>query len=179
MSSTLAHGRRFSVVAVMLLAALALVVHGAARSVAHPVAVSLETVGASLVGHGHGGDAGQSRSDAHLHADLLADVPVHAVQVHAVDRHAGVSSHAGHDATCQEDAGDDGCATAMGGALPGQDLPGLDCCTAVAAVVLPSPGGAQPRLSVLAGVLAPGHAAELDGLSPDGPTKPPRTPCQV
>lgn len=154
----------------MLLAALALVLHGAARSIAHPVAIPLSTVGTSLVGHAHAGDAGQSRSHTHAH--------ITHVHVHADHEHAVLNSHVEHGGSCQDAGREDGRSAAFGRALPGQDHTGLDCCTAVAAVVLPSSGGAQPRLPILAGVLAPGHAAELAGLNPDGPTKPPRAPYQ-
>lgn len=122
----------------MLLAALALVFHGAVRLIAHPVATA--AVGA----HGHHAQGGHRHGGHHAPATV-----------------AQASQEAGTET-----------------ALHVLHHTHLDCCTAVAAVVLPEAGAPEPPACIRSSGVAPGRSAALAGLVPEGPSKPPRTPYQ-
>lgn len=135
--------RRTYPAALMLLAALSLVFHGAARGFAHPVA-----------GHSHG----------HV---LLAHSPHEDCSGHGAGRYAGHGQEV--VAISPSSPGDDGHgSSALAHAL-------VDCCTAVAAAVVPRLGSAQLGVPPVSRGVSPQTATVPEGLMPESPGKPPRT----
>jgi len=140
---------RWGSVAAMLLAALALVLHGAVPVMAH--APDLARPGLAMAAKhtdcaGHHGPAGHAAA--------------------AGDEHAGVQADSARPAKAD-------------GQEPASVPRRTDCCSTAAAGVLPIPLSAVlPALPIARGV-APRASAVLEGAAPEGPSEPPRTTDQV
>lgn len=137
----------------MLLATLALVLQGALPVMAHRVVAALAT------------DAGTTHADCHGH-DGRPDQPA-----------AAHDSAEGHDSAGLQLSGPGPLAVVDQDQTPAKSLP-PHCCTAVTAAVLPAGGFAGHRRIFGEARVAARPSPLREGLSPEGPSKPPRTSYQ-